>query len=66
MKNISFIDLSINGGIVTSENARCLQSRYAKGYAKHRAEVSGVMCSISSEVFSLENSRGGGTNWLVV
>lgn len=59
MKPINFIDLCINGGITESENARCLQSRYHKGYSKHRAETSGVMCTISSEVFSMENIEGG-------
>jgi len=39
---MKFVDLTIGGGLVLTDEARCLQSRYHKGYSSHKAETSGV------------------------
>ena len=39
---MKFIDLTIHGGITLTDEARCLQSRYYKGYSGHKAETSGI------------------------
>lgn len=34
-----------------TDNSRCLQSRYSKGYSNHKAEVSGVVCKVLNKDF---------------
>jgi DNA (cytosine-5)-methyltransferase 1 len=38
---VSFVDLSTNSS-KTTDHARAIQARYAKGYSKHSGEISGV------------------------
>lgn len=35
-----------------TDNSRCLQSRYAKGYSKHNAEASGVAIKILNKDYN--------------
>ncbi len=46
---LKFTDLTIGGGITMTDDARCLQSRYSKGYSKHKAETSGVAIKIMNK-----------------
>lgn len=51
-----FIDLSYKKTELTN-NARCLQARYNKGIANHKAEVSGVAIKVIGEVNSSQDGK---------
>lgn len=51
-----FIDLSYKKTELTNK-ARCLQARYSKGIANHKAEVSGVAIKVIGEVNSSQDGK---------
>ena len=52
---ISFMDLTIGGGITLTDNARTLNARYGKGPAGRKAENSGVFIGVK-EASQLRNN----------
>lgn len=56
-----FIDLSYKKTELTNK-ARCLQARYNKGIANHKAEVSGVAIKVIGEVNSSQDGKVLGTD----
>ena len=51
-----FIDLSYKKTELTNK-ARCLQARYSKGIANHKAEVSGVAIKVIGEINSSQDGK---------
>lgn len=54
---ISFMDLTIGGGITLTDNARTLNARYGKGPAGRKAENSGVFIGIKKSPQSKNNDE---------